>query len=384
MFKKDYVLVLPSWYPSRVNEFNGDFNQRTIEALSSKFHQVVIYLVADKNLKKLEIQRRENNQITTIIGYYPKSRFKWISFLRYFFNYLKITNYEIKNRGIPIYIHTYVFFPAGLISLYFSKKLQVKSVLTEHWTAFYNFDQNSLSSRFFLLKYLFKKILSSFHLILPVAKALELEMKKWNNKASYKVIPNVVNTDKFNLADANKYDEFTFLHVSTLSYQKNPEMLLDAFVDFLILNPKVKLNIIGPENSHLKEKVENSASLKNAVKFLGEMEHHFVADEMKRCHVFVLNSRFENLPCVILEALCCGLPVISTDVGGVSEILNEENGVLFTEGKKDELIQSLYRFYQSYKKYHLATISESAIRKYNFQTIADETWGTLKTNNICS
>ena len=56
-----------------------------------------------------------------------------------------------------------------------------------------------------------------------------------------------------------------------------------------------------------------------------------VAAEMKSASVFVLLSRYENQPCVILESLCSGLPVIATAVGGIPEIVNEKNGILLQD-----------------------------------------------------
>jgi len=42
----------------------------------------------------------------------------------------------------------------------------------------------------------------------------------------------------------------------------------------------------------------------------------------------VLSSRYENLPCVLIESLACGTPVITTQVGGVAEIVHSHNGLL--------------------------------------------------------
>src|SRR6476659_133285 len=128
MLKKDYVLVVPSWYQSKKDIFNGDFNERTINALSNQKHQVVIYIVGDRNIKKLKRESNYREHLTTIMGYYPKSILPIIgnifNLFYYLFYNLKLINQEIRERGVPIYIHTYVFFPAGLISMYYSKKYQ--------------------------------------------------------------------------------------------------------------------------------------------------------------------------------------------------------------------------------------------------------------------
>lgn len=386
MLDNDYVLVIPSWYPSERDAFNGDFNQRTIDALSYRKKQVVVYVVGIPQINKIKVKSVSDGHVDINIAYYSKSVLpiigKFLNFLYYLLYNHKIINNEIKRRGCPLYIHTYVFFPAGLISWYFAKKYRLKNVLSEHWTAFYNYSKQSLSSEPFFLRFLFKRILNSFDLILPVADALGAEMKKWNQEVLCKTIPNVVNTDYFNFNAICKHQEFTFLHVSTMSFQKNPEMLLDAFEAVLMKIPVLKLNLIGPSNDDLKHRVSTSDSLRDAVKFLGEMDNKSVAREMKKCHSLILNSRFENLPCVILEALCCGLPVVSSDVGGVSEILTKDNGLIFAEGNRNQLIQSILIIYQSYKNYNLAAISETAIQKYSYEAVADKTWQILETINI--
>ena len=60
----------------------------------------------------------------------------------------------------------------------------------------------------------------------------------------------------------------------------------------------------------------------------GEKPLEDIAFEMQRSNCLVLNSYFETQGCVILEAFSCGLPVISTNVGGIKEILNSDRGIL--------------------------------------------------------
>nr|MBC7611569.1 glycosyltransferase [Pseudopedobacter sp.] len=386
MSKSAYILFIPSWFPSKVNEFNGDFNQRIIIALSKVKHQVVVYIVGDIKVSKFFIEDQVGENTTTIIGYYPKSKLpffgKFLNFYRYIYFNLRVINKEINNRGLPKYIHTYVFFPAGLISLYFKNKYQLKSILTEHWTAFYNHSNRSLNNDSYIFKVVYKRILKSFDLILPVAKALQTEMEKWNNYKNYEVIPNVVDTRLFNFNGIEKFKDFTFLHVSTLSYQKNPELLLSSFEEMLKSYPNLKLNIIGKAKKPLLLQISNSSTLRNSVELLGEMEYESVALEMKKSQVLIMSSRFENLPCVILEALCCGLPVLSTNVGGISEVINRSNGILFDSENKVKILKAMDEVITTFEKYDLKLISNSAIKEYSYEIVANRIYGALKKNKI--
>ena len=60
--------------------------------------------------------------------------------------------------------------------------------------------------------------------------------------------------------------------------------------------------------------------------------------------VFLLSSHYEAQPLSILEAMAAGLPVISTDVGGVCDIVTD-NGILFPAGDEDAMVQAIEKMY---------------------------------------
>jgi len=111
------------------------------------------------------------------------------------------------------------------------------------------------------------------------------------------------------------------LHVGRLVPQKDVETLIKAFSLFRQKN-EGHLIIVGDGSD--KEKLEKLVSDKNIseyVSFEGNQNNPYVY--MKNANVFVLSSRWEGLPNVLIEALICGVPVVATDcpVGGSREIL---------------------------------------------------------------
>ena len=84
----------------------------------------------------------------------------------------------------------------------------------------------------------------------------------------------------------------------------------------------------------------------------------------------MLFSNFENLPCVIVEAFASGVPVLSTSVGGIAEILSPERGILIPQGDEEALLQGLIRMLDHHQEY-----DREAIRRYATKTFAAQTIG---------
>lgn len=94
---------------------------------------------------------------------------------------------------------------------------------------------------------------------------------------------------------------------------------------------RVLLNIVGegPERTRLAE-LTITLGLQNSVEFVGAIPPSAVATELAKAHVFVLASRSEGRPNVVLEAMAAALPVIATDIDGVRDIVEHENtGLLY-------------------------------------------------------
>ena len=206
-------------------------------------------------------------------------------------------------------------------------------------------------------------------MICPVSNQLKKCMVNAGFKANFSIIPNVVNTDVFNFQNdkpATKF--FTFLHISTLDDSiKNVSGIIDAFEK--LEQPNLILKIVGdgPIDWILNRAMALKSS--NTIIVNKEMKHQDIATEMQLADVFVLFSNIENLPLVLIESISCGTPFISSNVGGVAELHNNELGVLVEAGNVEELTIEMNNIIKNLNKYNPQKIRQFAIDQYSDEVV---------------
>ena len=88
--------------------------------------------------------------------------------------------------------------------------------------------------------------------------------------------------------------------------------------------------------------------------------------------VFALSSAYEGLPLVLLEAMAASLPVVSTDVGGVKDVVTD-NGILTESGSEDQLKDALLRLMEDpVLRRKMGEASFAEVQKYDSAAIAKE------------
>jgi len=134
------------------------------------------------------------------------------------------------------------------------------------------------------------------------------------------------------------YDEY-FLYVGRLSEEKGVLTLLKAMRDI----KESRLLIVG--NGPLQKDLEDYAQKTNLthVQFLGKKEGEDLKSLLKKAKFIVVPSEwYDNSPLVIYEAFSMGKPVIGSDIGGISELVDHGvNGLLFPSGDDRELAKQI-------------------------------------------
>jgi glycosyltransferase involved in cell wall biosynthesis len=132
------------------------------------------------------------------------------------------------------------------------------------------------------------------------------------------------------------------LAAGSLTRQKGFDLLIKAMADLARIRPEIHLTILGdgPEKRNLEEQIR-SLHLSGFITLAGMQENPF--PYLHHADLFILSSRWEGLPNVVLESLACGTPVIAFDCPGcVNEVFdNPHQGVLVPAGDVAALVRAI-------------------------------------------
>lgn len=371
--KKMNILFLASWYPNRIEPQNGNFIQRHAEAVLTNCNVAALYVISDHETKGYEVEKQWVNGIFEVVVYYKKTD-KLLPFLKYR-RYL-----EAHRLGFEAILedfkkidltHLNVFYPAGIFALLLKKQFDIPFIITEHWTAF--LDSNPYKFNLFE-KYHILKIGKAASMICPVSDDLKKALQRFGIEGPFKVVPNVVDTDLFNFSEKENSDLIKILHVSTLNdAHKNVVGILNVINKLREKRTDFRLTLAG--NKYGDKHSNYAKTLGIPPKMLDireEIPLEEIAEIMRQQDIFILFSNYENLPCVISEAHASGMFVIATDVGGVSEMIDEQNGFLIAAKDETALYEKLNEALDHFPNYNPKAIRAAAIERYSYQSVADQ------------
>ena len=374
------ILWLPSWYPGKLDAFTGDFIQRHAIALSAFASVHVLYIVRDiKKLVTESIKTEEHhygNLSETIIYYYSpfhpvKTLDKYFSIRKYNSIYKKYLKDLFKKKGLPAAVHVHVPYKAGLIALWIKKKYGIDYYVTEHWAGYDKANPDNFFSRPWSFRHIVRKILGNSTCVVPVNKDLDKKLKSIEPSIKTKIIPNTVDSSLFYLVQSNS-PVIRFVHyVSSYKDQKNTEGILKVFSKLQEKRDDWECVMYGPADARLVKLVEQY-SLQQKIRFTGEISYSKVAELVRAASIFVSFSNYENQPCSILEALCCGLPVIATATGGIPEIINSQNGILVEPKNEIQLLHAIETMMNTLKEYDRNKIAEDAGKKFSYPEVGKQ------------
>jgi len=245
-------------------------------------------------------------------------------------------------------------------------------VITEHWSAYhFNFnapDPNKLNR----IRQIFHHNLS----IITVSRALANDILQFSGADfPFFVVPNVVDTKIFYYYPKIRRDHNIFFMVSQWKWPKDPFTIINKWPEILKRHPYAVLRIggYGPQWYEMKTLVK-TLKLENSIIFLGKLTPLRISEEMNQAFAFIHYSKYETFSVVCAEAVCCGLPVIAKEVGGISEFINETNGILV--GEEDDWSTKLREMTE--KQLDTYKVSRDAQGKFSKSTVGAKYFRVMK------
>ncbi len=372
------VLFTSSWYPTRVHATLGNFVQRHAEAVSILHNVYVLHVMPDDSIKNsIEVSYQSINQIDTIVVYFKRKALKHLSYLKAF---KKGVDFLFREKGVKIdLVHHNVTLPAGWQALWLKRKYNLPYLVSEHWNGFH--DERNIKLNFFQQR-LAQRTIAKSSFVCPVTDHLGKSMRDRGLVGNYEIVSNVVDTELFQLKEI-KRAPFKFLHVSTLvDDHKNVSGILRAAKKALDQTPDLHFTIVGdgdtaPHIAYAKELGIPESNLS----ILGEQPLSEIAGLMEKSNALILFSNYENFPCVIPEAMACGMPVISSDVGGIREHINKNNGRLVQAKDEEGLLEALLEVESNQVDFDPKSIREYSENHFSRLSIAgqfDELYQKMK------
>ena len=241
----------------------------------------------------------------------------------------------VSEVGVPDIIHAHSCLWGGFGAATLSRNENIPFVITEHSSAF---GRNLLKS---YQQKLAKKAFSQADEILAVGPGLKKDLVSYTNQ-HVRIIPNFIDMNGVRpKKKKTSNNPFRVLAVANLNRNKGLDLLIHAFHRALSEDDtELRIGGMGEEKEMLQQLIEK-LGLQSRVILLGTLTREQVRKEMMSADVFVSSSHYETFGVVLVEALSVGTPIIATDSGGPSMIVNDLNGLLVPTGEIEGLSKAL-------------------------------------------
>jgi len=360
------VLHIVPWFPNPKNNIEGVFILEHLKELNKYCENKVLHIqFGDSNNETDRISNLEVNRVT-LKPTLNKWLFKEKKATHFITKYLteKQDNYDVVNFHIT--------YPNAInITKLVSKFSTLKFCMMEHWSAYhtqFNLPKGNKGR---------KRIENIFNNNIPlftVSNALGEDIKQFigNAKKPFKVIPNCIDETEFNYKEKTNSNDFIFTSINNWSPMKNPFVIINAYAILKKKYNNLKLVLAG--DGTLIPQMKNlviELNLSSSVQFLGRIQKSEVVNILHNSNIYCQSSNYETFSSICLEALATGTPVLATNIGGMKDFVNKNNGSLVNTLEIKDWVNDMEQSYLNYDRFNRKKISTHCISKFNCKTIGE-------------
>jgi glycosyltransferase involved in cell wall biosynthesis len=188
-------------------------------------------------------------------------------------------------------------------------------------------------------------------------------------------LPNVVDANYFLPACRHDGSKISILNIGRMDRQKNQRLFLSVLARLRNQSLVPVVGLLagdGPERESLECLAQEYGLLPEGVEFLGNVDDPLPL--YQAADIFLLTSDWEGTPNVVMEAMACGLPVVATAVGGVPDLIDDnQNGLLASRGDLNGLFSLLRELIgDEEKRKRLGDMArKSSLENYDLQRLPE-------------
>ena len=288
---------------------NSIHTKRWVDALS-KFYEVRLFTLHPSTFQYDKVSVTETKK--SILGFFKLIFFVWI--------------YQLKSR--PKIIHAHYATSYGFLLSFIPHR---KKILSIWGSDVYEFPEKSYVHRLLL-----KTNLRRSNILTSTSNEMAKHGKNFTNK-NFFVVPFGVDTARFFPARSSnsRYDYLSFKSikigtVKSLSHKYGIDTLIYAIHHIQKFYPKIFAKLTceiygtGPDLVSLTNLTQKLGLSKNVI-FFGHIDQKILPSILNQFDIFLALSRMESFGVSVIEAQACGVPVIVSDVGGLIEVVNQNN-----------------------------------------------------------
>lgn len=369
-----HILCIPSWFRFGDRLLSGIFFDEQADLLKNAGAQVgMLYAHRVASFKELRSWQKSrlvdvpwgSYQQSTYLPFIPNHRYS--QFTLYLQHCRKAFEHYLIKIGKPDVIFAQSVYLGGVIAASISQEYDIPFVISEHSSSLIRRErQHKINQN------LAQKAYSEASLVFFVSKFLASSIQSIYEIPSEKhvIIPNALAPIFLDSPITQKSTKpFNFIIIGNFVALKQQDLVITALAQ---LPNHCRLILVGDGATRKKcESLASQLGVDDRCQFVGNLSRAALRELFFTTNCLISASSVETFGMSIIEALACGVPVISFNSGGPAEIISPENGILLQEKSIDGLTEAMKTMLHTYERYDSANIAKDCRQKYHPDTIGE-------------
>ena len=357
------VLFIPQWYPSNNGTIQCGLGCQEHVRAAALYGNVAV-LVFTSRLQRwptMHWQQVDDNGVPTFYATHGHSPLPRTTRPFFYFHLWRAIRRIIEEWGRPDVIHTQDAY--GYYVIKAAQGLRIPFVISQHWSCFLERSLNPGEVRRFAWAF------ARAARVLPANKFATKDYREYGLQPPVTWLPNTFDTEVFQ-PPLDVIREPWLLHASGFTAEKRFPDILRAFARVRSQRPEAILQVVGNGKNRTEMEALAARDLPaRSFHFHGYLPKPALADLMRRASGYVHPSSVETFGCVLMEAMACGCPVLTTRVGGVPAVVRDGEGIFVEVGNIDQITQEMLTLLDGTHGLALPRISFETRQRFSHEAV---------------